>query len=333
MLFKKIVRDFNPNLLNKRLNHTKQNAVPLGLEKPIESNLKTQTNRLSKTMTKFWDHIDLTKTKDNNYLLTMDSKPVKTSMGNDLIIPSNKPLLAMLLMNEWRSLTDSKIKPYDLPLTSLTSRCIDLEKAYSSINNSSLSDAEKITKEEEMITKLGCTKKEELYPQLLRYLDTDTLVCLSPLHEFEGKLRKEQDLTYLPIIEKFEKFLAKFHDNKPVKIRILDGQTDGFRSNIQPKETQEAVTKFLDSLKIWELVVLEKCVLSSKSFILGWLLLVKHDKTFEKIDQSVQDIIRLSNLEIVYQTDRWGEVEDTHDVDKRDNVRKLNVCSIAAHTL
>ncbi len=77
---------------------------------------------MSKTMAKFWENIDMTKNKDNDYVLTIDSKPVGTSMGNHLIIPANKPLLGILLMNEWRNSTDSKVKPYDLPITSLISR-------------------------------------------------------------------------------------------------------------------------------------------------------------------------------------------------------------------
>ena len=333
MLSMRFKKTLNINVLNKRLQHNAQTAVPLGVDKSIENNLKTQTNRLAKTMTKFWDHIDLSRNNNNDFLLTMDTKPVKTSMGNDLIIPSNKPILAMLLMNEWRSLTDSKVKPYDLPLTSLISRCIDMETSYKSLNDTKLTDSEKIVKEEEMITKLGCTKREELYPQLLRYLDTDTLVCLSPNHEFEGRLRKEQDLKYLPVIENFEKFLAQFNNDQPVKIRILDGQTDGFRSNTQFKETQNAVIEYLKTLNIWELIILEKCVLSSKSFILGWLLITKHNSNVENVEHTIQDMVRLSNLEIIYQTERWGEVEDTHDVDQRDIIRKINVCSIAAHSI
>ncbi|XBW37251.1 hypothetical protein QEN19_002834 [Hanseniaspora menglaensis] len=329
MLKRSLKLKYKTQNLSQRFQHT---SAPLGVDKSIENNLKTQTNRLSKTMTKFWDHIDLSKTKNDDFLLTMDLKPVKTSMGNDLIIPANKPILAMLLMNEWRSLTDSKVKAYDLPLTSLISRCIDMEKSFSTLNNKDLTDFEKVTKEEEMITKLGCIRADELHPQLLRYLDTDTLVCLSPYEEFEGELRKEQNLKYLPVIESFEKFLAQHNNGKAVKIRVLDGETDGFRSNQQSQETQNAVLQYLKTLKIWELIILEKCVLSSKSFILGWLLISKHNKSIP-IKHSVEDMIRLSNLEIIYQTERWGEVEDTHDVDQRDIIRKINVCSIAAHSL
>ncbi|CAI8499178.1 unnamed protein product [Hanseniaspora opuntiae] len=327
-----MLRNIRLETLAKRLQHTSK-AAPLGVDKSIENNLKTETNRLSKTMTKFWENIDITKNKNNDYVLTMDSKPVRTSMGNHLVIPSNKPLLGMLLMNEWRNLTDSKVKPYDLPITSLISRCIDMSKSYEALNNKDLTDFEKLAKEEEMITKLGCIKREELYPQLLRYLDTDTLVCLSPLHEFEGKLRNEQNEKYLPIIKQFEEYLSQFSPNKDIKIRILDGETDGFRSNNQSKETQDAVVEYLKQLSIWELVILEKCVLSSKSFILGWYLISMHNNSLKNHKHTVQDLVRLSNLEIIYQTERWGEVEDTHDVDQRDIIRKINVCSIAAHTV
>mgnify|MGYP001492235235 FL=1 len=58
-----------------------------------------------------------------------------------------------------------------------------------------------------------------------------------------------------------------------------------------------------------------------------------HNNSLKTNQNTIQDLVRLSNLEIIYQTDRWGEVEDTHDVDQRDIIRKINVCSIAAHTI
>ncbi|KAL6942815.1 hypothetical protein ACO0RG_001779 [Hanseniaspora osmophila] len=316
----------------------KYSTQPLGIDKSVENNLKTETNKLSKNLNKFWTQIDLKKdSKDHSSTITLDSKPVRTPLGHNLTIPASKPTLSFLLLNEWANLPNLKIKPHSLPLTSIVARCIDLQK---SLNKEVLQKATEDSElSDEIISKIGCSNREDLYPQLLRYLDTDTLLCFSPRAEFEGKLREEQDKKYLPIIAKVENFMNKKfpymatngvntseNAQEKFKLQILDADLHGLRGNQQDNVTKSVAINYMDSLSLWDLVIFEKTVLSTKSFICGLLLL--NNQAF---DVSMNEIIRLSTMETLHQVDRWGEVEDTHDVDKRDISRNVNAASIVAY--
>ncbi|KAL6947272.1 hypothetical protein ACO0QE_002151 [Hanseniaspora vineae] len=320
-------------------NRAHYSTQPLGIDKSVENNLKTETNKLSKNLNKFWTQIGLTKdSKGHSSTITLDSKPIRTPLGHNLTIPASKPTLSFLLLNEWANLPNLKIKPHSLPLTSIVARCIDLQK---SLNEEVLQQASENSElSDEIISKIGCSNREDLYPQLLRYLDTDTLLCFSPRAEFEGKLRDEQDERYLPIIAKVEKFMNKNFPylgasnvkaneatQEKFKLQILDADLHGLRGNQQDSVTKSVAINFLDSLSLWDLVIFEKTVLSTKSFICGLLLL--NNQTF---NVSMNEIIRLSTMETLHQVDRWGEVEDTHDVDKRDISRNVNAASIVAYS-
>lgn len=293
-------------------------ASPLGVDTSVENNLKTETNRLSKTGEKFWEKVSL---KDNGsqYLVQLDSKTVQTPLGHPLAVNKERSLLAMLLQKEWTNLASLSIKTHSLPLTSLVSRCIDLE-----IVNSPGGDLESKAK-------IG-GDREHISNDLLRYLDTDTLLVFCPKAEYEGALRKAQDEVYLPIISSVEKFLSNYSQS-PVKFKVLDSDTDGLRGNQQVEETRIAAKKYLDTLSLWDLAVFEKTVLTTKSFICGVLLLQNKGMTesAEGLKSSMESIAQAATLEIIYQTERWGEVEDTHDVDKRDVRRNIHAAGIVAY--
>ncbi|KAH3680640.1 hypothetical protein WICMUC_000197 [Wickerhamomyces mucosus] len=278
----------------------------IGKDQTLENNLPTESNKLSKTLQKFWENVKLIQNSNNDYELQLDSKTVRTPLGNKLIIPQSRSILAHLLYHEWASLHSSNIKTHSLPLTSLTSRVIDLEQA------------EKNNNEEELL-KVG--KKSDIIDQLLRYLDTDTLLIFSPKHEYEGELRKAQEELYRPVISDIEKFIGE-------KLTYLDSETDGLRGNKQELSTSLAVREFLNSLNYFELVALEKVTLTSKSLICGILLI--QNKSLKISDLNLEEIAKLATLEIIYQTEKWGEVEDTHDVDYQDIRRHINSCGILA---
>ncbi|QEU58507.1 Atp12 [Kluyveromyces lactis] len=295
-------------------------ASPLGVDHSTENNLQTETNRLSKTLTKFWEQVSLEETPEN-VTIKLDSKPLRTPLGNPLTLPQSRKLLSVMVLNEWSNLPSLSVKPYVLPLTSLVSRCIDLEKA----NEDGV--------DPELVAKIG-GNREKLTEGLLRYLDTDTLLVFSPENEYEGALRKAQDELYLPIISGVEKFLSQINkDKKEVKLQILDADLHGLRGNAQSEETREVAKQYLDSLSVWDLAIFEKTVLTTKSFICGLLLLLNKSATVTNIPElqvSMEDIARAATLETIYQVERWGEVEDTHDVDKRDVRRNIHAAAIVA---
>ncbi|CCE93564.1 ATP synthase complex assembly protein ATP12 TDEL_0G01970 [Torulaspora delbrueckii] len=293
-------------------------ASPLGVDGSTENNLKTETNRLAKTGEKFWEKVSL-KDDGSQFLVQLDSKTVLTPLGNALAVDKRRSLLAMLLKKEWTNLPSLAIKTHALPLTSLVSRCIDLE------------NVNKPDSDPEMRAKIG-GDREHIANDLLRYLDTDTLLVFCPQAEFEGALRKAQDERYLPIIASVEKFLGQY-STSPIKLRVLDADVDGLRGNSQTNETRKAAKKFLESLSLWDLAIFEKTVLTTKSFICGVLLLQNKalDKSAEGLTSTMESVAQAATLEIIHQTDRWGEVEDTHDVDKRDVRRNIHAAGIVAY--
>lgn len=281
-----------------------------------ESNKKTETNKLEKSLAKFWEKVTIGNSNDGSYTIELDGKSIKTPLGFEMKIPKNKKTLAFLLANEWKSLPSLQIKPFLVPLTSLTARCIDLNEA-------------QITNDDEIKTKIG--DLSTIKNLLLRYLDTDTMLVFSPREDCDGELRKEQEKCYRPLIEDMEKFFTKFSDDgKPVKLTYLDCDTDGLIGNQQTKHTHIAVLNYLNSLSTWDLVALEKAVLVGKSFLAGVTILRNADYN-DKFNLTIDELARLVSLETVLQTLRWGEVEDTHDVDKVDIRRNLASVAIVAH--
>ncbi|SCU97019.1 LADA_0H03994g1_1 [Lachancea dasiensis] len=289
----------------------------LGIDASVENNLQTETNRVSKTLQKFWKVVSA-RESGGNVTLTLDNKPIRTPLGNSLTVPKDRQFLALVLQNEWSNLTTLSIKPHTLPVTSIVSRCIDLE--YVSTPNA----------DGELVAKIGGDRKQ-IAQTLLRYLDTDTLLCLSPKAEYEGALRAAQDKLYLPVIKSAETFLSKFAE-EPVAIQVLDADIHGMRGNSQLEPTRAAALKYIDSLSMWDLAVFEKTVLTTKSFICG-LLLLQNKCQVPKTEMPItmEQIAQCATLEIIYQTERWGEVEDTHDVDHRDIRRNVNAACIVAY--
>lgn len=280
-----------------------------------DSNKKTETNKLEKTLAKFWEKVNVEKTQDGGYVVQLDNKAIKTPLGFEMKLPSSKSSLAYLLANEWKSLPSLQIRPYLVPLTSLTARCIDLHEA-------------QYTDDVEIKTKVG--DLSTIKTLLLRYLDTDTMLVFSPKEDCDGELRKEQEKCYRPLIQDMEQFFTRFADDgKPVVLTYLDCEKDGLVGNTQPEHTKQAVLKYLNSLSVWDLVALEKATLVAKSFMAGVSILRNADYN-DNFNLTIEELARLATLETVLQTARWGEVEDTHDVDKVDIKRNLASAAIVA---
>jgi ATP synthase F1 complex assembly factor 2 len=292
--------------------HSKTPTQP---EVAYDSNKKTETNKLEKSLIKFWEKVSVSENNDGSFSIQLDNKTIKTPLGFNMIIPNSKKSLAYLLANEWKALPTLQIRPFLVPLTSLTARCIDLNEA-------------QLTDDIEIKTKVG--DLSTIKNLLLRYLDTDTTLVFSPNEDCDGELRKEQEKCYRPLIKNMEEFFTKFtDDNKPITLTYLDCDKDGLIGNSQTEHTKKAVLKYLDSLNIWDLVALEKATLVSKSFLSGVAVLRNADYT-DDFNITIEELARLVTLETVLQTARWGEVEDTHDVDKVDIKRNLASTAILA---
>lgn len=304
----------------------KKSTAPLGVDRSIENNLVTETNKLSKLKQKFWQNINLNDKLDPGMIhVQMDNKTIRTPMGNQLVVKKDQIILAYLLKNEWNNLESLNAKSYSLPLTSLTSRCIDLESAHTG------------NIDPEIVAKCN-GDRDQIISDLLRYLDTDTLLVFAPNEELDGTLRKEQDELYIPIIQGVEELLFGYLPeldkslNEGIELRKLDLDVDGIRSNVQHANVREAATNYLKSLSYWNLAVFEKTVMITKSFICGLLLTenVVRKEVLPSLKCDIEKMERLASLETIHQAKKWGEVEDTHDVNKADLLRNISAASLVA---
>lgn len=112
--------------------------------------------------------------------------------------------------------------------------------------------------------------------------------------------------------------------------------------SIMPKRqkagVREVIQGWVMGLDAWELVALERACLAGKSLLGGVRLVVEWsegaagavsrelaaaqglgDRRLFGVDEAA----RVASLEVDWQTRKWGEVEDTHDVEKEDLRRQL----------
>ena len=195
-----------------------------------------------------------------------------------------------------------------IPLTSLTSRALDLadEGADGPLRTA-------------------------LVNTLMRYLDTDSLLCWAPepvpdppgYETHVGRvesLRSIQMRTALPIIQ----FLT---EKVWPGVEIVPVLEEGSIMPIpQPQNTQDVIRGWVMGLPAWELAGLERAVLAGKGLIGAVRLVVEWSAEFEGIGErrcGVEEAAKAMSLEVDWQTGMWGAVEDTHDVEREDVRRQL----------
>ncbi|KAH9857641.1 ATP12-domain-containing protein [Lenzites betulinus] len=143
--------------------------------------------------------------------------------------------------------------------------------------------------------------RNEVRAQLLKYFETDTIFYHADAPVTLVKLQEEH---WKPLLDWVQNTYG-------VEIQVSD-------SLLVPTQSSETIQKFegvLNSLTPWEMAAMERATYASKSFIIG-LALVKRRLD---VDQAAQ----AAHVEVNSQIERWGEVEDTHDVDYHDMRRQL----------
>ncbi|GJE98117.1 ATP12-domain-containing protein [Phanerochaete sordida] len=155
--------------------------------------------------------------------------------------------------------------------------------------------------------------RAEVHDQLLKYFETDTICFHATEPETLVKLQKQH----------WEPLLAWARDALGVQINV----TTGFSVPRQTPETLATLRKILEQMDEWEMAAMERATYTSKSFLIG-LALVKRHITAEQAAQA-------SHVEVNSQIEKWGEVEDSHDVDFHDVRRQLGsaACIVASHKL
>lgn len=250
----------------------------------------------------------------------LDSRPVRTANRRILTLPHHKRALATSIALEWDNLVSAQqaLKQHYIPLTSLTSRALDLQTE----------DAQGETK-----------TRQDIVKTMMRYLGTDTLLCWAPEKDrhnpmgMDGtsgsgsgqSLRQKQIATAEPIIAYLKTHIFPGVDIEP----ILD--EDSIMPRAQSQMTQEVIRGWLSGLPAFELAALERGVLASKSLLVAVRLLVEWSQEFRSLQPregaskrfGIADAAEASSVEVTWQTNMWGEVEDTHDVEKEDLARQL----------
>ena len=178
---------------------------------------------------------------------------------------------------------------------------------------------------------------------LLRYLDTDTLLCWAPPSgssasqesNQQGSLRELQIRTSKPILSYLTQRIWPGVELNP----SLD--EGSILPKSQPAATRAVIKGWMAGLPAWELVGLERAVLAGKSLCVGARLVCEWSESMrismgssvggepgsgrsEGMERfGIEQAAEACSLEVRWQTGRWGEVEDTHDVEKEDLRRQF----------
>ena len=259
---------------------------------------------------------------DGHHIVFLDTRPVRNpSTKTPLPIPPSKPHLATAIALEWDLLVSAQqaLRSHLIPLTSIASRAHDILLQDTQANGT--------------ITKA----RTEIMDNLIRYLDTDTLLCWAPEPTPDAggeiirpSLRELQIRTAQPIIAYLCQNIWPGIELKPT----LD--TGSILPTAQPAATQAVIKGWIAGLPAWELAGLERAVLAGKSLCVAARLVCEWSEGYRQVQEfnrnsgqsksrwfGIEEAAEACSLELRWQTGRWGEVEDTHDVEKEDVKRQF----------
>ncbi|THH04656.1 hypothetical protein EW146_g10122 [Bondarzewia mesenterica] len=138
--------------------------------------------------------------------------------------------------------------------------------------------------------------RAETRAALLKYLDTDT-ICFH--QDDPPPLVRLQNEHWIPLLE---------WTRSRFGVEIMTFDSVLFYS--QPAETKNKIDEVMRNFDSWEMAAMERATYATKSFIIAFALVHKHI-TAEQAALAAQ-------VEVSSQIERWGEVEDSHDVDYHD---------------
>lgn len=264
---------------------------------------------------RFWKHA-LVKEIEGGYEVHLDNRPVRTPTKQVLVVPRSKPHLAHSIAIEWDLLTSAQqaLKTHNIPMTSIASRVQDI------------TDAEKN----------GDTRiRQDILQTMMRYLDTDTLLCWAPSSTESMLDMKRDEIETGPSLREIQKETAEqiiSYLNTTVwpgvEINpVLEENT--IMPISQSEVTKSIISGWVTELPAFELAGLERAVLATKSLLVGTRLLIEWSEEFRDVQRQsntrfgIEEAALASTIEVRWQTGMWGEVEDTHDVDNEDIRRQL----------
>ncbi|KAF8274215.1 ATP12-domain-containing protein [Lactarius quietus] len=261
----------------------------------------TATNRAEATLKRFWKSVEI-KDRGDSLVITLDSRALKTPGGNPLHLPRSKLIAAALIVTEWEN-QRIVLKSHALPMTSLAARAID-----------AMNDVE---------------TRKDVRTALLKYLDTDTIWYCSSSFTSSARPPDPQRFSFHqdypdPLVrlqeEHWSPLLAWARDT--FNIELYTSQSVLFSA--QPDATKKILDEALQKFDSWQMAVVERATYTTKSLIIA-LALVHGRITAEQAALA-------SQVEVASQIERWGEVEDSHDVDYHDVRRHIGsaACLLAS---
>jgi ATP synthase F1 complex assembly factor 2 len=274
---------------------------------------------------RFWKDVSVLETEGNSFPSTtktslmataglqvfLDKRPVRTPTKEILTVPHSKHQLATAIALEWDLLVSAQqaLKTHYIPMTSLAARALDIEKADVQGNSKA---------------------REDIIKVMMRYLSTDTLLCWAPeknIHDAPQDSASVRDLQIKvasPIITYLTTHVWPGVEIKPIL------EPDSIMPVSQPEMTKNVVRGWLSGLPAFEFAGLERAVLASKSLLVGARLVHEWAEAFAQARENsnaprfgIDEAAEASSVEVTWQTRQWGEVEDTHDVEKEDMRRQL----------
>ncbi|KAG0200687.1 ATP synthase complex assembly protein atp12 [Mortierella sp. GBA30] len=136
--------------------------------------------------------------------------------------------------------------------------------------------------------------RKETLDRLIKFLDTDS-ICYQ--QAFPHSIVKAQEKHWDPILKWVK-------DEYRLDIKV----SQGIAYVQQDDDVKQKLRDIVNCMTDIELSAFERATLTAKSFLIGLAVVKRH--------LSVEDAWKAAQLEVLDQIDRWGEVEDSHDVDR-----------------
>lgn len=280
-----------------------------------------------------WTQILIPTTISGAYEVHLDTRPIRRPNKEIIRVPLSKPHLAHALAIEWDYLTSAQqsTKQHLVPLTSLVCRALDL--------------AEEVDADGPIRASITTT--------LLRHFDTDCLLCLapaasasdptSPAAALDAHGRSLRDVQERALRRIGSYLCARVWPGVDEVEPVIDGES--IMPRPQRPGVREAVGAWIAGLEAWELAGLERATLAGKGLLGASRLLVEWSEgpagaagaragsgggsVLGEVGEEgegrfgVEEAADAASIEVDWQIRRWGEVEDTHDVEREDIRRQL----------
>jgi ATP synthase mitochondrial F1 complex assembly factor 2 len=298
----------------ERIDKRRKQQRMLEQAKELRAAQSPQKGKSSSPLQKrFWNEVQVIEVPEG-YQIMLDKRPVRTPTKKIITIAYSKPHLAHAIAIEWDLLDTAQqaLKNHKIPMTSIVSRAEDVAEE----------DAN------------GQIKiRQEITTAMMRYLDTDTLLCWAEESSSQGtmdlerpeagsgrqSLRSIQIITAKPIIGYLTTTVWPGVEIRPV---LNEGSIMPLK---QSDFTRSVVSGWIMGLSPYELAALERAALATKSLLVATRLIIEWSEEFRDLQRDlsgprfgIEQAAEAASLEVRWQTGIWGEVEDTHDVNKED---------------